>query len=166
MPSGDIGGYQGAAGNFDVLEGNGQKFIKVYNDTGAALTNGTVKVLEWLDDVDSLSVSAYPTLGTAATNASALVTVVVVNNTPMGKASIADATWGYVQVEGYCETIIAATGGVTDEQYLEVLNGGTAATDDGATLTTKSFGIAKATALAAATFAGVLFGHRVVVAAA
>ena len=156
--------YQGADDGFDIIRIGGNEYYKVYNDTAGKLTDGTLKVLEWFDDADSLGV--YPTLGAPATDTALDQRVVVIQNILNNAVTgIADATWGFVQIMGYCPTITAATGGVTNEQYLEVLNAGTKATDDGATLTGRSFGLAKATALVDVNFAGVLFGRYVAVAA-
>jgi hypothetical protein len=161
-----ISGYEGQAGAFDVIEGNGMEFIKVYNDLGSAISNGAVYAVEYLDDADSKSPSAFPTLVLASTQSAALLKIGVVNNTPLGKATIADQAWGYVQTKGYCETVLADGVGVTDEHYIEVLNGVAVATDDGTSRTIKSFGLAKASAAAGATFAAVLFGDLVDVDAA
>jgi len=163
MSSPSASGYRGGTGQVTRVSGaDGEEFLLVYNDTGATLANGTVKIIDWTDDADSKGY--FPTPGAPATSSDAIQLVAVVNDAEGTTSGIADQEWGWVQTKGYCPAITAAAGDVTDEHYLEVLNGGTAATDDGASLTTKSFGIAKGAAVAAATFAGVLFGNRVVVA--
>lgn len=160
---GSVSDYVGSTGGVDWIEGSGgELFVKVYNDTGAAITNGGVYILDWTDDADSKGY--YPTPGTAATQSAAIIEVVVINNLPLGKTTIADQAWGYAQYKGYCPAITAGSGGQTDEQYLEVLNGTIYSTNDGASKTTKSFGIAKSAAVGAVSFTGYLFGYRVVVA--
>ena len=162
---GSVSDYRGSTGAVNWIEGSGgELFIEMYNDTGAALTNGGVYIIDWTDDADSKGY--YPTPGTAATEATAIIEVVVVNNLPLGKTTIADQAWGYFQYKGYCPAILIATGDMTDEQYMEVLDATTTATDDGATKTIGSFGIAKSAAVAAALGTGYLFGDRVAVAAA
>jgi hypothetical protein len=163
MSSASVAGYRAGTGQIFQYEGaDGERFILVYNDTGATLVNGTVKLLDWTDDADSKGY--YPTPGAPVEEAGAFQLIGVVNDTEGDTSGIADQEFGWLQVKGYCPAIIAAAGDVIDEHYLEVIAAGTAATDDGATLTSKSFGIAKGAAVAGASFAGVLFDQRVVVA--
>jgi hypothetical protein len=133
----------------------GKHFIKVYNDIGSTLTNGDVYFLSYLTDADSLGVT--PTLDACATTA-VLRKVAVVNNSPFGLATIADATWGWVQVGGYCSKI-ACVNTIAAEDFLQGANASAIAADDGTTITADSFGIAK-TAYASGFCEGHLFDER------
>lgn len=133
--------YEGAAGALDIISGgNGEIFYKVYNDLGAAVTNGDVYFLDWQKDADSLSPSARPTLVLPATS-SVYRQVVVVNNALLNSDTIADASWGYVQYRGYCPKVAAASTTAIDD-YLQGTNGTAVSSDDGTSQTTDSFGIA------------------------
>jgi hypothetical protein len=152
-------GYEGGAGVIAWLPGgDGELFIKVFNDSDAAYTNGGVYGLSFKNDSDSNGF--YPILESPTTDTDALHWIVVVNNSPLGKATIADDAWGYVQLKGYCPAITVNTT-VTLDHYMELITATAYATDDGTTKTTGSFGIAKSTSATSVT--GILFGERVVV---
>jgi hypothetical protein len=132
--------YQGDLGALDVIQDGFNKWIKVYNDLGSAVTNGDVYFLDWHRDADSRTVATYPTLVACATTA-VQRQVVVVNNAPLGLTTIADAAFGYVQVAGYCPKVkCASTVAIAD--FLEAVNASQQAADDGTTQTADSFAIA------------------------
>jgi len=138
--NGSVAGYQGSVGVVDVLESGYDRLIKVYNDLGAAVSNGDVYFLDWKRDAYSQSPAVRPTLVACATTAVPRQ-IVVVNNVPEGKETIADAAFGYVQIQGYCPKVkCAAT--VAAEDFLQGANGSQEAADDGTTQTADSFAIA------------------------
>lgn len=149
--------YEGAKGSFEFFENGFDQFIKAYNDTGAAVTNGDVYFLSFLKDADSLSPSARPTLDAAATT-TVYRQVVIVNNAPKGLDTIADTAWGYVQIRGYCPKVKAASTVAIDD-FLQGTNATQEAADDGTTITADSFGIA-VTATASGFCEAILFGER------
>lgn len=135
-------GYQGS--QVDMLGHDFDIFYNVFNDTGGALTNGDVMVLEFLNDHTAAG-TKYPTLSTPATTA-ITVKVVVVNNAVIGKSTIADDAWGYAQFRGDCPAVTKTTTAnpVAIDDYLKAMNSvKTAATD----------GTSGSTAFAATTFA-------------
>lgn len=150
----NISDYQGG-NNIDMIGADFPQLIKVYNDLGAAVTNGDVYFLDWVKDADSLSPSARPTLVAAATSA-VQRQVVVVDNAPEGKTTIADAAFGWVRTRGYCSKIKCASTVAIDD-YLQGTNATQEAADDGTTQTADSFAIAT-TAYASGFCEGILFG--------
>jgi hypothetical protein len=155
-----INDYQGAKGAIDVVERDFNKFIKVYNDLGSAVTNGDVYHLSYERDADSLTVAGRPTLVACATTSVPRQTVVV-NNTILGESTIADQAWGYVQIQGYCPKIkVASTVAIDD--YLQGANGSQEAADDGTSQTTDSFGIALS-AYSSGYAEGLLFGISAII---
>jgi hypothetical protein len=138
-------------------------WLKVYNGTGAAVLNGAVFEVSFLDDTDGV----YPKLLAPTENAAAVTLIgVVANHKLRGQTGIGSDEWGFVQIKGYCPEIKAVAAGMTDEHFLEVTAAVPAtATSDGTSRTTKSFGIAKEAAAANALFGGWLFGDLVVIAA-
>ena len=170
MTNGSVSGYQGGLGVYDLVGQGFELYIKVYNDLGATINNGDVYFLDWKKDADSLSPSARPTLVACATTAVQRQVVVVNNITPNNlpvagsvptnsSTSIADTTWGYVQLRGYCPKIKAASGVLIDD-FLEAVNASQEAADDGTTQTADSFAIAVTDINDPATgyCAGVMFG--------
>jgi hypothetical protein len=155
-------GYQGGLGVIDFLPGgDGEKFVKVYNDTGAAVTNGDLFFLSYAKDADTLSPSARPTLDACATSA-VYRHIVVINNAPLRGATIADAAWGYAQVMGYCPKVACAAT-ISIDDFLGGSNSTPAiAADDGTTIANTSFGIA-VTAYSAGFCTAILFGERVTI---
>jgi hypothetical protein len=152
------GGYRNGLGVIDWLPGaDGELFVKVYNDRAAALTNGDVYFLSYLSDIDSLTVVGRPTLDPCATSA-VYRQVVVVNNAPLNKATIADAEWGYVQVRGYCPKVAVASDVDTIDYYIQAADGTAIAVKD-SSMSNDSFAIA--TSVYSAGFCkAVLFGER------
>lgn len=170
MTNGGVSGYEGGLGVYDLVGQGFELYIKVYNDLAATINNGDVYFLDWQKDADSLSPSARPTLVACATTAVQRQVVVVNNIVPNNlnvagsvptnsSTSIADTTWGYVQLRGYCPKIkCAATIAIDD--YLQGTNATQEAADDGTSMTADSFGIAVSAYGDPATgyCAGVLFG--------
>ena len=158
--------YQGGTNVLgEVIRVGSEEYIKVYNDTGAAIADGDIYWLSFLKDADSLSPSARPTLDavTSATaaygNTPRLFCVVANGRFGSGAATIADQAWGFVQTKGYCPTV-KTTGTVTAEDYIQGTTASQAATTDGTTITVDSFGVAVTTA-ASNLCEAVLFGHPV-----
>lgn len=145
MATGNVPNYQGALGAADIIDSGFDRYIKVYNDTGAAITNGALYHLSYEKDADSLDPSARPTL-TACATSSVYQHIVVVNNLPLGLGTIADQAYGYVQVRGYCPKVNCTTASQAIDRYLQGTNGTQAATDDGTSRTTDSFAISTSTA--------------------
>lgn len=155
--------YQGALGVLDVVEsGSGEKYIKVYNDTGSAVTNGDVYFLSYEKDADSLSPSARPTLEAMATT-SVYRQIVVVNNVLLGATTIADQAWGYVQIAGYCPDVNTDVTSVAIDRYLQGKNSAATAADDGTTITTDSFAITVGAIFSTSHIAALLFGERTII---
>jgi hypothetical protein len=168
--NGAISGYEGGLGVYDLVEQGFEQYIKVYNDLGAAVSNGDVYFLDWSKDADSLSPSARPTLVACATSAVprqvVVVNNIIPNNLPVAgsvptnsSTGIADTMWGYVQLRGYCPKIkCAATIAIDD--FLQGANASQTAADDGTTQTADSFAIAVSAVDDPATgyCAGVMFG--------
>jgi hypothetical protein len=143
---GQITNYQGAEGAAEVIENSMEKLILVYNDLGSAITSGDVYHLSYERDADSLTVPARPTLVACATS-SVYQHIAVVNNARLGKSTIADKEWGYVQVRGYCPDVKCTTATQAIDTYIQGTNGTQAATTDGASRTTDSFAIMTAAAV-------------------
>ena len=150
--------YRNATGIMpEFSDSDGNTYVYVYNDTGAAISNGDVYMLGYAADADSLSPSAFNTLDACATTA-IYRQMVVVNNLPLGKTTIADQEYGYVQKKGYIPKVkVAATIAIGD--YIQGANASQEAADDGTTITTDSFGVA-VTAVASNYCEAILFGER------
>jgi hypothetical protein len=158
MSLGEVQDYQGALGAIDMVGASHDIFSKIYNDTGAAITNGAVYWLSYEKDADSLTVSARPTLDVPASAGGVYRQVVVVNNGPLGKTTIADADWGYVQIKGFCPDV-ACAGAVAIDHFLQCTDSAATATDDGASITVDSFGITVSAAFNTTHNKAVLFGE-------
>jgi hypothetical protein len=140
------------------LWSEGKHLLKVWNDTGGNILDGECYFLSYVKPTDSTNVPAADAMATSAT---IYRQIIVVANAEFGDGSVvADDTWGWVQIEGYCSKIkCAATIAIGD--FLQGANASTEAADDGTTITTDSFGIAT-TAVgdpAAGHCAGILFGR-------
>jgi len=138
------------------LWSEGRHFIKFWNDLGATANDGDVYFLDWVKPSDSTNV---PTLAACATSA-VLRQVAVVANAEFGDAAtVADDTWGWAQLEGYCRKVkVAATIAIGD--FVQGANASQEAADDGTTQTADSFGIA-VTAVASNYCEAILFGNYV-----
>ncbi len=169
-----VSGYEGGLGVYDLVEQGYEQYIKIYNDTGAALNVGEVVLLDFFKDADSLSPSARPTVATPATSAIyrqyGVVNNIVPNNLPVAgsvptnsSTAIADTTWGYIQLRGYCPKIKGT--GITAEHLFQGTNASLSASDDGTSYTTDSIGLAFTADgdPAVGYFSGVLFGERTLI---
>ena len=155
--------YQGAKGTGGELVSVGfEKYIKVYNDIAATITNGDVYFLSWLKDADSLSPSARPTLDALATSA-IYREIVVVNNKLMGKTNILDTEWGFVQKSGYCADVNTNVTSVAIDRFLQGLNATATSADDGTAYTTDSFAITVGAIFSTSHIEAVLFGERTII---
>lgn len=134
-------GGQNNGQNVEYLEFEGKTFVKVYNDLGSAVLEGAVYAIEYLKDADSKDF--IPTLAAVATT-TVPRKLVVIQNHIKGKSGIADATWGWAQMQGWCE-VLNIDASVTAENYLEVLTTATAAINAGSR-TVEAFAVAKTTA--------------------
>lgn len=160
MPSGNItNNYLGALGSYAVIQNGMDKYILVYNDQAGTITNGDVYFLSFLKDADSASPSYRPTLDVPATTA-IYRQVVVVNNFILGKTTILDTEWGFVQIGGYCPDINTSGGSVAIDEMVQGSNGLVTAVDDSAAYTTDSFGILATAVFSTTHFGVVLFGTR------
>jgi len=158
MPIGNMKNYQGSLGALDVIDDGFNKWIKVYNDLGSAVNNGDVYFLDFKRDADSRAVPAYPTLEATATSA-VYRQVVVVDNSPLGLTSIADADFGYVQVAGYCAKVAVAAGVNAADRFIQGANASAVGADDGTSITTDSFATS-VTAYDSGYCTAMLFGQR------
>lgn len=145
MAQGNIVTYLGNSG-IETREGDGKTFVKVYNDTGSAVSNGAIKVisLKFVSGQGVIAAVAAP-----ATNDFDVNVIGIVANSP--SSSIANLSYGWVQVYGLygTDTTGATTSGtVAANDRLEVLNAGVAfidaGTDGGAVETPESCAVAVA----------------------
>jgi len=162
MSFGEVSDYQGAEGMTDVIVEGFDVYIKVYNDTGAAVTNGDVFFLGFAVDADSLDPSTYFTLDALATSA-IYRQIVVVNNRILGKATIGDTEWGYVQVRGYCPDVSITAASVAKSRYLQGKNATATLEDDGTTITTDSCAVAVGAVFSTTHVPALLFGYRTII---
>jgi hypothetical protein len=155
--------YQGVVGTGgEIIRAGFEEYIKVYNDIGSAITNGDCYFLSWLKDADSLSPSARPTLDAMATTA-VYRQIVVVNNHILGKSTIADTEWGYVQKSGYCPDVNTNVTNVAIDRFLQGLNAAATAADDGTSYTSDSFAITVSAIFSTSHIAATLFGVRTII---
>ena len=167
MSQGSIPNYQGALGAIEYEKNGLEVYVKVYNDTGAAVNNGDVFILSYEKDADSLSPSARPTLTAVPASSAIYQHVCVVNNTKKGQSTIADGEWGWVQIAGYCPDVNTdAAGDIAADRYVEALYSTATATDEGTARTVYAFAILIGDAFNTSHFAAFLFGDRVLVAGA
>ena len=127
MAQGNLSGYQGTSGVIEWIRNGSDVFVKFYNDTGGALANGAIKVLAF--KIVSSAITAVVIAPATETTTSNLVGAI--NNLPYGKATVPDAEWGYLQVQGECEALVDGTADLVAGDQLEVLNAGTALIDAG-----------------------------------
>lgn len=164
MASGNISdNYKGTLGSYAMIENGMDQYILAYNDQAATITNGDVYFLSFLPDADSASPAYRPTLDIPATTTTIYRQVVVANNFPLGKSTILDTEWGYVQISGYCPSVNTDVTSVAIDRFLQGKNAAVLAADDGTSYTTDSFAIT-ATAIFSTSYIGaVLFGDRSII---
>jgi hypothetical protein len=116
MAEGNVQNYQGS-GNPDIIESGVDKWLKVYNNTSGALTNGypyNVVVA-----TDAAGVPYYSAITAAANDVVANV-VGVVDNSPLGLGTIAAYAYGYVKVRGKVSARVLGASGTVIGDGLEV----------------------------------------------
>jgi hypothetical protein len=118
--------------NVEIIEDGFDKWVKVYNNDGAAITNGAVRALTTLVDYTSVS-TTYPifkyTLATAAQETSEATESQqfgVVDNSPLGLGTIPAASYGFLKVRGAVDALV--TGPVVYGDQLEILTQATSMT--------------------------------------
>jgi hypothetical protein len=167
MPNQSANGYQGGNSvgsvGFDT-----DQYISVYNETGSALAAGSVVRVNY---ANSTTAGLYPQATQVTTVATSTVQIgVVANYLSGGDGTIADKSWGWVQVMGYCEKVLV-DGAVTLGHQLQAVTTPassvyfTATTEATATISTDSFAIAKTAATGATYVTAYLYGRRVTTAA-
>lgn len=145
MAHGNLSNYEGTSGVFELVDGD-DSYVKVYNNTGGALSNGAIKVLSYIADADGNIVAVPVAPATEATEANL---VIVVNNWLLGKSTIANSAYGFCQFKGnVTASVDGDTVDVAAGDQLEILNGGTAFTSagiaEGAVLENETVAIASA----------------------
>lgn len=163
MPTGVSNGYQGG-NSVGVVNDGYSRYIKVYNDSGAAVSEGAVVEISF---ADSGTAGKYPCIATPIETATSTVLIGVVSNFLNNASTIPDDSWGWVQVRGYCDKLNTA-GSVTIEHHLEVTAAApTVATTEASatTWTTSTFAVAKSAVTGAGEISAFLFGKPVVIAA-
>ena len=166
MAVGNIGNYASSYGAPEIIGGNGEKWLLIFNDTGAAITNGTAYVIKYTND--TINTAYFPGVATPATLAGQISLVGIVDNSILGQSTIAAAAWGYVQVKGFCNSALTAV--TTADYLLRVINAGTTLVVESSptTVTTSTVGIYKGvgTGNTSGTSGQVyLYGNPVVIAA-
>lgn len=121
MAFGSVANYL-ASGDVEVLKRNGSTYVKVYNSLGSALSEGHIVRIFPVVDTAATPDCVRLDVGVAVTNTAAAEFVGVVDNSPFGKSGIADASYGWVCVEGQCEAMGGATISAANKQ-IEVLSG-------------------------------------------
>jgi hypothetical protein len=104
----------------EELSGNGNTFVKVYNN-GSAITEGEIKMLVpiWITGVGAVYVPIA-----VATNAAKTSIIGIC------QGAHAASTYQFYQTQGYVASV--TTGTVLANALLEVINGGTTLIDEGA----------------------------------
>ena len=140
MPLGNLSGYQGATGVLIEAQDGANRYVLVYNNLGSALVNGDCVVLTYKQSAGGF----YPTVTVPAT-ASVAVKIGVVENSIMGKSQIDDATWGWIQMKGYCPAITKTTASnpVAVDDYLNATNAVRTVASVTSTYDAKTFAVAK-----------------------
>lgn len=129
MPAGNVNNYQGAANssNVDVIENGFDRWIKFYNDTGGALSNGAIKQIAYeVDATDTSNPIIRAILKAPATEAVSVVEIAVVDNSPLGEDTVASTDYGYAKVRGYVLALCDGTNDIAVGDQLEILNAATA----------------------------------------
>jgi hypothetical protein len=159
-----IPNYQGAVDGGEIIRDGLNEFRKVYNDIGAAVTNGDVYVLSYEKDADSLSPSARPTLTAVPASSAIYQHIAVVNNAMNGKDTIADGEWGWVQTAGHCPDVNSdAAGSIAVDRYVEAKKSTAVVIDSGTARTVYTFAILTSAVFSTTHFEAFLFGDRALV---
>jgi hypothetical protein len=108
--------------NVEVIENGFDKWVKVYNNDGAAITNGAVRALTTrVDYTDTDNPIFMYTLATAAqmtNDATECAQFGVVDNSIRGLGTIPSASYGWLKVRGYTTALV--TGAVVYGDQLEM----------------------------------------------
>jgi len=142
--------YQGSAStsNTEIIKNGLDRWIKIYNNTGSALTNGYPYVLSTkvvATDTDNPVFTFVPVV--AAQMADDTNQIIVIDNTPLGLGTIADSTYGFAKIGG---EVLAYCNGATDIVVGDALKV-VAAADNFTTSQTATSGVmAKLTCLSSA----------------
>lgn len=152
--------YLGAA--IEVKGAGMEGWVAIYNNTGAALSNGAIKVLSYIVTSGAL----FPVPVAPATETTESNLVIVIDGSPINESTLADAAWGFAKFLGVVNcSVDGDTVDVAEGDQLEILNTGTAFTSagvaEGAVLEAEACAIAlEANAGAAATKAVFLLGKQ------
>jgi hypothetical protein len=114
-----IPNYQGASAIEEFGEG-GERYIKVYNNTGSTISKGVPKVI----------VVAVGSQGAVAVPVGAATNAAVKNIIGVPLNDHADATYGVYQIKGLCPYVVTS-GTVSANDNLEIINNGAALIDEG-----------------------------------
>lgn len=130
MAHGSVANYVGAPNSnpYEVVEGpQGQKYIKIYNNTGGALANGLVKQLGFYVSLNADSEPVIVAVPVAVgEEAVGVVRIMVIDNTLLGKTEIANGEEGFACIEGFCYASCDGTADIAIGDQLEVLTTATA----------------------------------------
>jgi hypothetical protein len=107
---------------FEIKEAGTNKWIKVYNHTASAISNGAIKQLAF--SVSSGALLPIPIAPITAT----LAIVGVIDNSLFGQASIAAYSWGWMKIQGQVDALCNGTSDIATGVGLEILTTGTAFT--------------------------------------
>jgi hypothetical protein len=124
--------YQSApnSSNVEIIEDGFDKWVKVYNNDGAAITNGAVRALTTMVDYTDTSNPIFKyTLATAAQETSEATESQqfgVVDNSPLGQGTIPAASYGFLKVRGAVNALV--TGPVVYGDQLEIITTATSLT--------------------------------------
>ena len=129
----------GALKTITYVDSNGvdtndpQVLIRLYNDTGSATTDGQVFLVSFDGDEET-----NPNITTPATSS-------VYSTYVVSYGAVANATWGWFTIAGYCNALVEGTTDVAKDDMLQGSNGNAYFIQDGgATRTTDSIAIATA----------------------
>jgi hypothetical protein len=155
MPTDVANGYRG--GNAVGTIGFGdERFIRVYNETGGDLAAGSVVLVSY---ANSSTAGVFPRAASIATDSVGISQVGVVANYMSGTGTIKSATWGWVQIKGYCPVVLSTD--VTAGHALKATNASVRAVDEAATtVTALTFAIAKEAVSGAGSGGAYLLGVR------
>lgn len=116
-----INDYVGS-GAIEVLRAGWNRWVRAYNSTGSAISNGKVVRLEFVADTTPAPDCVRCEISNAVvTNTAAGEIVGVVDNGLDGASTIPDATYGWVCVAGQVEAYGGAT--VSAGQQIEIIAG-------------------------------------------
>jgi len=140
MSVGYVQNYTGAGSGEWIREGY-DTFLLIYNETGAALSEGSLVEISF---ANSTTAGNYPqAVKPGAKQTTIMHLIGVVRNYKLGSAGIASAAWGLVQVRGYCPTVLQAAAVTAGDTFTTTASAYTGTDSSAATKTLASVGIAK-----------------------